>query len=158
MSILPKRAASRRSPTRSVRERPLAGTAQRRPAAVLAIGDLAREFAISTRTIRFYEARGLISPQRRGQARIFGPADKHRLALIIRAKNLGLTLEEIGEHLAIFEVPSAPTEITDLKSRAEAQIALLEAKQADLAVALRDLRRLSTDLASRLRSARRKRS
>ncbi len=158
MSILPKRASSRRSPTRPDRKRPSTGTAQRRTTAVLAIGDLAREFAISTRTIRFYEARGLISPERRGQARIFGPADRQRLALIIRAKNLGLTLEEIGEHLAIFDTPSAPADITNLKSRTEAQIALLEAKKADLTVALRDLRRLSTDLASRLRSARRKRN
>jgi hypothetical protein len=69
----------------------------------LAIGDLARQFDISTRAIRFYEARGLIRPERRGATRVFSPADRHRLGLILRAKNLGLTLEEIGDHLAIHD-------------------------------------------------------
>jgi DNA-binding transcriptional MerR regulator len=125
---------------------------------VLAIGDLAREFAISTRAIRFYEARGLIHPKRRGQVRIFGPTDRQRLALIIRAKNLGLTLEEIGEHLALFDAAAATSEASILKARADKQIALLQAKRADLALAIGELRRLSAELGSQLRRARRGRS
>jgi DNA-binding transcriptional MerR regulator len=122
----------------------------------LAIGDLASEFSISTRTIRFYEACGLMRPERRGVMRIFGPADRQRLALIVRAKNLGFSLEEIGEHLALFDAAAAG-EPRVLKARADKQIALLEGKRADLMFALRDLRRLSADLASRLRQLRRAR-
>jgi DNA-binding transcriptional MerR regulator len=158
MSTQPKRAASRWPPSTRAREIGPPRATARGVSTTLAIGDLAREFAISTRAIRFYEARGLIRPERRGLVRIFGPAERQRLALIVRAKNLGLTLEEIGEHLAIFDAAAAPDEPSVLKARADKQIALLETKRADLAFALRDLRRLSADLASLLRRARRTRS
>jgi DNA-binding transcriptional MerR regulator len=115
-----------------------------------AIGDLAREFRISTRAIRFYESRGLLRPARRGTARIFGPADRQRLLLIIRAKNLGLTLEEIAEHLAIHDAAATtPEEIARLRERADRHIATLVGKRNDLQATLKELReiraRLSTD-------------
>ena len=119
-----------------------------------AIGDLAREFDISTRAIRFYESRGLLRPERRGTVRVFGPADRQRLSLIIRAKNLGLSLEEIGEHLAIFDAAPSSGDPKALKARADRQIALLLTKRHDLAQALRDLRRISSDLSVRLARSR----
>lgn len=117
----------------------------------LAISDLAREFAITTRAIRFYEARGLMHPARKGTARVFGPEDRRRLALIIRAKNLGLTLEEIGEHLSVFDRHPAVGDVAMLKGRADRQIALLSTKRADLNAALADLRKLSAAFAASLR-------
>ncbi|WP_461480538.1 MerR family transcriptional regulator [Porticoccus sp.] len=60
----------------------------------LGIGDLAREFDITTRTIRHYEDIGLLKPQRRGQTRIYSPSDRTRLRLILRGKRLGFSLEE----------------------------------------------------------------
>ncbi len=58
------------------------------------IGDLAREFDITTRTIRHYEDIGLLKPQRSGQTRIYSPEDRTRLRLILRGKRLGFSLEE----------------------------------------------------------------
>lgn len=121
------------------------------PLASLAIGDLAREFAISTRAIRFYEARGLLHPARRGTARIFGAADRQRLSLIIRAKNLGLTLEEIAEHLAIYDADASDhTDLAQLKARTDRHIAALTAKRADLQTTLKQLRDIRAVLTARL--------
>ena len=58
------------------------------------IGELAREFGVTTRTIRHYEEIGLLEPMRRGQARIYSPADRTRLKLILRGKRLGFSLDE----------------------------------------------------------------
>lgn len=58
------------------------------------ITDLSREFDVTTRAIRFYEDKGMLTPDRRGQTRIYTPADRTKLKLILRGKRLGLTLDE----------------------------------------------------------------
>src|SRR5438132_10830673 len=67
------------------------------------ISDLAREFSITPRAIRFYEDQGLISPRRNGQRRIYTPRDRTRLKLTLRGKRLGLTLAEIRELIDMYE-------------------------------------------------------
>src|SRR5881398_2705665 len=67
------------------------------------IGELAREFDITPRAIRFYEAEGLISPRRAGTRRIYTPRDRTRLKLTLRGKRLGLTLAEIRELIDMYE-------------------------------------------------------
>src|SRR5438552_6331908 len=59
------------------------------------ISELAREFALTPRAIRFYEIEGLIAPRRRGQARIYGERERTRIKLILRGKRLGFALSEI---------------------------------------------------------------
>ena len=66
------------------------------------IADLAAEFGITPRAIRFYEDRGLISPKRVGQSRIYSPADRARLSWILRGKRTGFSLSEIGELLDLY--------------------------------------------------------
>ncbi len=61
------------------------------------IGDVARQFGLTHRTLRFYESRGLIKPVRRGSTRLYGPKHLDRLAVIVKAKKLGLTLTAIGQ-------------------------------------------------------------
>ena len=61
------------------------------------IGELSREFGVSTRTIRFYEDKGLLSPCRNGQTRIYDSRDRVRLKLILRGKRLGFSLAEVAE-------------------------------------------------------------
>lgn len=68
------------------------------------ISELAKEFALTTRAIRFYEDSGLLSPQRKGSARIYGERERVRIKLILRGKRLGLSLAEIGELLDLYEV------------------------------------------------------
>ncbi len=69
------------------------------------IGELAREFDLTTRAIRFYEDMGLLAPERAGQQRIYGTRDRARLKLTLRAKRLGLKLNEVREILDLYESP-----------------------------------------------------
>ena len=111
--------------------------------ATYTIGQLAEEFQITTRAIRFYEARGLIQPRREGKNRIYSRRDRGRLILILRGKNLGFTLEDIAEYLALYDVDrSQRTQTEMLLSKVEASIADLNSKKADLARALNDLKEL----------------
>lgn len=66
------------------------------------ISELAREFGITTRTIRFYEEKGLVNPRRQGQRRIYTPADRVRIKLILRGKRIGMTLQESAEVIDLY--------------------------------------------------------
>lgn len=68
------------------------------------IADLAREFAITPRSLRFYEDRGLIAPRREGQQRIYSAADRARVAWILRGKRVGFSLGEIAEMLDLYSL------------------------------------------------------
>jgi DNA-binding transcriptional MerR regulator len=69
------------------------------------IGELAREFDLTTRAIRFYEDMGLLAPGRSGQQRVYTARDRTRLALTLRAKRLGLKLTEAREILDLYDSP-----------------------------------------------------
>lgn len=71
------------------------------------ISDLAKEFEITTRTIRFYEAEGLLQPQRSGQTRIYSDTDRVHLKLILRGKRLGLSLSESKELIELYDPSGA---------------------------------------------------
>ena len=96
------------------------------------ITQLSREFDVTTRTIRFYEDEGLIAPERRGQARIYGPRDRVRLRLILRGKRLGFSLSEIKEILDLYD--REPGEAGQLRQQREdidvtlAELATVEAR------------------------------
>lgn len=70
------------------------------------ISELAREFGVTTRTIRFYEDQGLLCPARAKQNRIYAPRDRVRLKLILRGKRLGFSLREIQDMLDLYDAPS----------------------------------------------------
>ena len=67
------------------------------------ITELAREFGITPRAIRFYEDEGLLAPTRAGRNRIYAKRDRTRLRLVLRGKRLGLSLAEIGELLGMYD-------------------------------------------------------
>jgi DNA-binding transcriptional MerR regulator len=67
------------------------------------ISELAQEFGITTRTIRFYEEKGLISPLRQGRKRLYTPADRVRIKLILRGKRVGMTLRECVEIIDLYQ-------------------------------------------------------
>jgi len=71
--------------------------------AEFSIGELAREFDVTPRAIRFYESEGLLAPRRDGQRRIYTPRDRTRLKLTLRGKRLGLTLSEIRDLIDMYE-------------------------------------------------------
>jgi DNA-binding transcriptional MerR regulator len=104
------------------------------------IGELAGEFGISTRAIRFYEAKGLIAPDRVGSNRIYTKRDRARLILILRGKRLGFSLEEIAEYLNLYDAdPNQIAQTRLLLAKVEASIVELAGKQHDIEAALRDL-------------------
>lgn len=118
------------------------------------ISDLAREFKITTRTIRFYESRGLIAPARSGTTRLYSKRDRARLMLILRGRNLGFTVEDVGDYLALYD--SDPGQIAQtrlLLDKVMSAIAELEIKRADIDAALRDLREIETRCESHLKKA-----
>ena len=97
------------------------------------IGDLAREFDVTPRAIRFYEAEGLLAPRREGQRRIYAPRDRTRLKLTLRGKRLGLALSEIRELIDMYE-PGR-----DQRPQLKRFLALLESHQASLLLQRADL-------------------
>lgn len=107
------------------------------------IGELADEFGITTRTIRFYEARGLISPERKGANRSYSRRNRARLMLILRGKNLGFTLEDIAEYLALYDAdPGQLAQTKMLLAKVENMTEDLTKKRADIDRTLRDLKDL----------------
>ncbi|MET0653268.1 MAG: MerR family DNA-binding transcriptional regulator [Hyphomicrobiaceae bacterium] len=111
------------------------------PDRLYTIGELAEEFDVTTRTIRFYEAKGLIMPARRGVARCYGRRDRARLKLILRGKNLGFSLEVIAQYLQLYDAD--PTQVAQtrlLLARVEDAIDHLQIKRADLDRTLRELK------------------
>ena len=67
------------------------------------ISELAKEFGVTTRTIRFYEEKGLISPRREGQKRLYTTADRVRIKLILRGKRIGMTLQECVDFIDMYD-------------------------------------------------------
>lgn len=104
---------------------------------VYSIGDLAREFGVTLRTLRFYEHRGLISPRREGLTRYYDARDKARLGVILKGKQLGFTLTEIRALLAKTDRSQSEPELPLSDDQVRAQIAHLEEQRrsADLAIA-----------------------
>jgi DNA-binding transcriptional MerR regulator len=94
--------------------------------ASLSITDLAREFDITPRAIRFYEDQGLLAPRRDGQRRIYTVRDRTRLKLTLRGKRLGLTLSEIRELIDMYEPGK------DERPQLERFLAVLETHKASL--------------------------
>ncbi len=72
------------------------------PAATFAISDLAREFGITPRTIRFWEDQGILAPEREGSKRVFTRRDRARLKMALRGKRLGLSLAEIKDLIGMY--------------------------------------------------------
>ncbi|MEX0693713.1 MAG: MerR family DNA-binding transcriptional regulator [Rhodospirillales bacterium] len=107
------------------------------------IAELAKEFGVTTRTVRFYEDKGLISPVREGQRRIYSPRDRVRLRLIMRGKRLGLSLDEIADLINLYDVD--PSEVTQLKQFIDVireRKAVLKAQKRDIEESLAEMDRL----------------
>lgn len=112
--------------------------------AVRTIGELAREFGVSLRTLRFYEQKGLIGPTRHGLARVYGPDERARLATILKGKALGFSLREIAAIVAeegagaVREADGRELPLTAIQVRD--QIAHLEARRIEIEAALARLK------------------
>lgn len=104
------------------------------------ISELARQFQVTTRTIRFYEDKGLLNPDRAGTRRIYGQRDLVRLRLVLRGKRLGFSLDEIAGIMDMYDTD--PGEIGQLRymlNRLSEQRETLLQQRQDLEQTLREL-------------------
>lgn len=105
------------------------------------IRDLASEFGVTTRTIRFYEEKGLLNPEREGNRRIYNSSDRTRLRLILRGKRLGLSLDESAEIVLMYGTPgNNRKQLEKLIDRIRERRVDLEKQQKELTAMLRELK------------------
>lgn len=119
---------------------------------LFAIADLAREFGISTRAIRFYEAKGLLTPERVGATRVFRRRDRARLILILRGKRLGFSLRDISDYLSLYDAGGNAAQVNLLVEKVDERLALLEQQHEDLETTiseLKEIRKLAWEAAQR---------
>ncbi|QFZ83146.1 MerR family transcriptional regulator [Variovorax paradoxus] len=110
------------------------------PAQTFTISQLAKEFDLTTRAIRFYEDMGLLSPERAGLQRVYSARDRARLTLTLRAKRLGLTLVEAKDILDMYDSPRDTVPqlekflgvLGSHRAQLEAQLAELQANLAEV--------------------------
>ena len=122
--------------------------------AEFSIGELATEFDVTPRAIRFYEDHGLLSPKRAGQRRIYSPRDRTRLKLTLRGKRLGLTLSEIREIVDMYEPGrSDRPQLERFLTVLEEHKTMLQQQQADLQAQLSELESFEKKLRKQLRRA-----
>lgn len=119
---------------------------------LFSIADLANEFGISTRAIRFYESKGLLSPERVGATRIFRKRDRARLILILRGKRLGFTLRDISDYLSLYDADRTQ-QVSLLAGKVDERIALLERQRDDLETTISELREIKHLAKERLQKA-----
>jgi DNA-binding transcriptional MerR regulator len=111
------------------------------PGITYTISELAREFDLTTRAIRFYEDCGLLSPQRAGRNRIYTARDRTRLKLTLRGKRLGLTLSEVKELVDMYESPrDTQAQLKKFLTVLALHRQQLEQQMADLHVTLDEVR------------------
>jgi DNA-binding transcriptional MerR regulator len=104
------------------------------------ISELSKEFGITTRTIRFYESRGLICPERVGTSRRYSKRDRARLILILRGRNLGFTVEDVSQYLALYDAdPGQQAQTRLLLDKITAAIDNLAVKRRDIERAMEEL-------------------
>lgn len=104
------------------------------------ISELAKEFDITTRSIRFYEDIGLLHPSRNGNTRIYKSRDKIRLKLILRGKRLGFALAEIRELFELYDTNQSHTQLNEMLRIIDDKQATLQRQLDDINVVLNELK------------------
>jgi DNA-binding transcriptional MerR regulator len=110
------------------------------PARTYTITELATEFDITARAIRFYEDVGLLTPQRAGRNRVYTQRDRTRLKLTLRGKRLGLSLQEIKQLVTMYDSPSdTAQQLAAFMAVLEAHRRLLEQQREDIEITLAEI-------------------
>lgn len=115
------------------------------------ITELATEFGVTTRTIRFYEDEGLVKPKRNGLSRIYSPRDRVRLKLVLRGKRVGFSLAEIREIMDMYD--SEPGEVGQLSYMLDKLVqrrTMLNRRKKDIELTLKELDQIETQCRERL--------
>lgn len=119
---------------------------------IFTIRDLAREFGVTARTLRFYEEKELLSPQRQGQERLYSRRDRARLKLVLMGKRVGFSLEEIRSMLDLYDLGDG--RVTQLKvtfARFNERIERLKQQRGEIDEAIEAMQRATQSLAEMLK-------
>jgi DNA-binding transcriptional MerR regulator len=131
---------------------PAKSTASRDSARIYSIAELAREFGITARTMRFYEDEGLIKPRRQGLTRLYTMHDRTRLGWILRGKRLGFSLAEIKQLLDLYQVDrTGVQQLRELLRRSRLHITDLERKRRDLDAHINEFKEVEAQVAAELK-------
>lgn len=115
------------------------------------IGDMAKKFGVSLRTLRFYEDKGLISPKRDGNTRLYTRKDKARLKLILLGRNVGFSLREVKQMLDLYEPEGSNTrQLRVALEKSDKQLARLEKQRVALDEAIGQLKQAMDIVRTRL--------
>ena len=104
--------------------------------------DMCARFAVTARTLRYYEYIELISPYKEGRARFYGPREVARMTLILRGRRFGFSLEEIRQWLLIYQQKGSGVQMKAWIDLADRQLAALQLQRAELDIAIADLKSL----------------
>ena len=130
---------------------PAKSTTPRDSTRIYSIAELAREFGITARTIRFYEDEGLIKPRRQGLTRLYSTHDRVRLSWILRGKRLGFSLAEIKELLDLYQVDrTGVQQLRELLRRSRVHIADLERRKRDLDAHINEFKEVEAQVSTEL--------
>jgi DNA-binding transcriptional MerR regulator len=108
----------------------------------LSFKEMCAKFDVTPRTLRYYEYIELLSPEKEGRARFYGPREIARLTLILRGRRFGFSLEEIRQWLLIYSQQGTKPQLENWLHLADRQLAALEAQRAELDTSIADLRAL----------------
>lgn len=103
------------------------------------ISELAREFAVTPRALRFYEDKGLLSPTRDGLNRVYSSSDRARLKLILQGKSVGFSLSDIREMLDLYKLDGHRAQLKLALKKSRDQVRLLNKQKADIEGSLTSL-------------------
>jgi DNA-binding transcriptional MerR regulator len=108
----------------------------------LSFKDMCARFDVTPRTLRYYEYIELLSPEKDGRARFYGPREVARMTLILRGRHFGFSLEEIRQWLMIYRQKGTKPQLEEWITLADRQLADLDRQKAEIETAISDLRTL----------------
>lgn len=116
----------------------------------LSFKEMCARFDVTPRTLRYYEYIELLSPERDGRSRFYGPREVARMTLIVRGRRFGFSLEEVRQWLSIYDDEGSEAQMRVLVETSDQQIDKLTAQIDDLVAAREELRRLRDEVAKSL--------
>jgi DNA-binding transcriptional MerR regulator len=117
----------------------------------LSFKEMCARFEVTPRTLRHYEYIELLAPEREGRARFYGPREIARMTLILRGRRWGFSLEQIRQWLELYDAdPEGQTQMSAWIGLADAQLAELTGRRADLDAAIAELRAIRDDVAAQM--------
>ena len=116
----------------------------------LSFKEMCAEFDVTPRTLRYYEYIELLSPEKEGRSRFYGPKELARMTLILRGRRFGFSLEDIRQWLMIYENEGTEAQMRDWIVRADAQMVELSEQKKQLEETMNELQKLRDDTAKTL--------